>query len=674
MSRPSSDLWVPVVLAPVRDARVTSNAVGLRRVAAGQRPPAAYVREGDTSVVGLCEGVSLGRFEAHGELPGEAWVVPRHPGFDGKTLQGRSADLALALASVSAYEGLPLARLVIATGRLFGRTESGAPSAGSLASELLLTSADAVLPVDHLDAKLEACLRILARRGWSADDATVLYPGCQAPTAAGPCALPGELFERWRTLFGAALDTLLPVDTLTEAADRVLVKPSGLHFGRSPIGALRKQVYALRYVQLRASDLLVACRELHGMACRLEESAALRPIARLHALSSASFACSKLARDSASAPCRWDDDAPTAPVALKSHLDKQIEQLLQKTTPLPDGLSELYAAHRNYEATESFFTSDFEEGVELATEGLAVEGLRKTPECEYRKLLGTRGQFGWRVGLRALAEGYQAKAKRRLDRANRDLALARRAAESPDIAERNDRSRTRVYHGNLLLARWVAGLEDSGTPGRVAAILSEVLRSYSPHTYADARPPSQDPTWALQQLYTCWGLSGRWADIVEHWERVAKLPGATDAEGDERTLAAAVLDPAAHRLPPAEPIAALLFEAALRVGDRRTAEAASGAVAAPDERTPVSLARLVEWWPVVDAPPGWALDGIRAWVDDWRLGRRCVALPPAAQGVAFVQCRLDALRDERGLGPSGGARSGLLLWLGRPAWPTGRTP
>ena len=671
MNSPSPGFWVPLVLVPPHRGNVSPAAVALRRVVAHRRPTAAYVREGGAPVAGLCEGVSLGRFEDQGELPGEAWIVPRHRAFDGKTLRGRSADLALALASLSAYEDVPPKRLVVATGRLFGRAEAAPPPLGSLEGRLLLASSEAVLPVDHLETKLAACLQLVSDRGWSAHDVAILFPASQAASASGPPALGKELLESWRARYGAALDTLMPIGTLTEAADRVLDKPTGLRFGSSPIEALRKRVYALRYVQLRAAELLAACRDLYVASDQLGESSALRLVARFHAVSSASFACSKLSSDPAPSPCFWADGAPTEPGTLKSHLDEEIGRLLQQTRPLPGGLRELYAAHRNYEATGSFSSYDFEEGVELATEGLEVEGLRKTPVCEYRKLLGTRGQFNWRVGLRALAEGYSGKVRRRLGAATRDIGRAREEAELSDVPERNDRSRVRVYQANLLLARWVAGMEDSSVPESVGAMLAEVLRSYAPAMHGDGEPPAQDPTWALHQLYTCWGLSGRWAEILEHWGQVAEHPADTDLPEDRRTLSDAVLDPAGRHVPAAEPVAALLLEAALRCGEASLAGRVARAIPVPLEGEPVPLARLVLWWPAVDAPDGWALDAVRSWVEDWRLSRRDVLLPPAAHGVPFVQCQLDALRDERGLAPAGGARSHLLLWLGIPAWPNG---
>ena len=671
MNSPSPGFWVPLVLVSPHRGNVTPAVVALRRVVAQPRPAAAYVREGGAPVAGLCEGVSLGRFEDQGELPGEAWIVPRHSGFDGKTLRGRSADLALALTSLSKYEDAAPRRLVIATGRLFGRAEPIPPPRGSLEERLLLANSDAVLPVDHLDAKLTTCLQLVCDRGWNARDVAILYPASQAASESGPGALPAELLERWQARFGVALDALLPVGTLTEAADRVLDKPPGLRFGSSRIETLRKRVYALRYVQLRAVELLAACKELYAATDQLGESSALRLVARFHAVSSASFACSKLLSYPTTQPCLWNDSAPTEARALKSHLDAEIDRLLRETRPLPDGLRELYAAHRNYEATASFRTLDFEEGVELASEGLSVDGLRKEHQCEYRKLLGTRGQFSWRVGLRALAEGHSGKVRRRLDAATRDISRALEAAESLDVPERNDRSRARVYHANLLLARWVAGLEDSNAPERVAAMLAEVLRSYAPGAHAEGEPPTQDPAWALHQLYTCWGLAGRWDEILKHWGHVAERPAATDLPGDSRTLAQAVLTAEVRRLPAAEPMAALLLEATLRCGETSLDERVATAILAPVQGEGVPLERLVRWWPAVDAPDSWALDAIRPWVEDWRLSRRQVLLPPDAHGVPFVQYQLDALRDEPGLAPAGGARSRLLIWLGIPAWPSG---
>ena len=595
-------------------------AVRLAEVAAADhRPARAYGIEVED--VGRLAMAALGGAALptalRDDLPGPAYLLASTPHHARQLVKGRSCALGLALASLAHHCGLKLQRPVIATGNL--------------------TSTGAVDPVDYLEEKLNHVAASL--QAAAALDTLVLIPK-QGLDAAHLAAFQGQI------------PGLTEVATLAEAAQ--LAMPNGTSFGDSRQASLRQELESLRYQHDRMAELYACALELFALTQAMPHDSALARTLRYHAWMSAAFA---LQRTADGAPSPWPDAPATDANGLAAYLGNKAAELAKDSAAkLP---AELLAQHDNYKATEAFASLCFADGVMDAQRGLSRPGLVAGQHSEYRKLLGTKAQMLWRLGLRLFGHGEVRDGLRLIEEAVAAVDEALELAPKGDrLVERNDAARVRTYVCGALLARKAIIRKDEwdycGDRERIDREARAVLGSVHP---GGEGKPTQHPGWMLEQLYRLWWLEDDAQQIIKHW---LALP----AHGDSGEPMHRALLRAANPQPCDLAVAALVLEAASRTGNDAIARDIAAQVlsyfrtdvAAPREPTPLDLVRFA---PLARASSQGSLpiwDGLERWKAR-NLSWSAKAAPTLASGLDAL-CR-DPADPE--------VRRRLLLWLGVPA-------
>jgi hypothetical protein len=620
-------LTVPVVWhngSPSSEAQVLFCEV----VSEPVRPERAY--RSDVEDVGkLCMAVQAGLDANRGEWPDEAYVLATHAASARtKPLQGRSCALAMALASLSGCYHLPIHAPAVATGDLDGSGN--------------------VLPVSDLLVKLKACAR-----GPHAGD-LVLFPACQLPDGAADQRLAAAEYAE----IVAILPGLSPVATLAQAANLALRPPEA--FNESRAAQIRNEIEQLRYDRSRAGELFDRSRELFELAHGLPNERGLSPILRYHALMTGEFALRTLVHDNAGLR-NWPEVPADNNADLRARLVELAEALVANHQAwLP---AELRAEHANFHAVRGFETLDYLGAIQLADQALSLPKLVQGQHSERRKLLGTRGQFRCRQGLRALAVGLHRDAAYWLTGAVDDARKALEdAPKGPGSAETNDAARVRVYVCHALLALrclrdWTAA--EQAEFDHQAQVVLGCLLAEDPHS----PPPSQAPGWMVDAVLRRLKLEGKLPETLALWDRVAAIdyalqPG--DSKGPQRM--AAILQPGQAVLPCDVSLLQTLLEVAVALGlADRAREFAQPLAILHAEPTLTALVRL---WPATLAPQEWAL-ALPDWLRRWRAGDTVdLRLPAGLEREQFLTDHLQALRN-----PNDSLRSQRLLqlWLGVPA-------
>jgi hypothetical protein len=607
---------VPIVRlgAPGREA-VRLAAV----VATDKRPTRAYgVEVADIGQLAMAAlgGAALPTAK-RGDLPGPAYLLASTPHHARQLVQGRSCALGLALASLAHHCGLTPQRPVIATGNL--------------------TSTGAVGPVDYLEEKLAHIAASL--QATAALDTLVLIPK-QGLDAARLAALQRRI------------PGLTEVATLAEAAQ--LAMPNGTSFGNSRQASLRQELESLRYEHDRMAEMYASALELFALTQAMPHDSALARTLRYHAWMSAAFA---LQRTADVVPRPWPDAPATDAKGLAAYLGNKAAELAKDSAAkLP---AELLAQHDNYKATEAFASLCFADGAMDAQRGLSRRGLLAEEHSEYRKLLGTKAQMLWRLGLRLFGHGEVRDGLRLVEEAVAAVEEALELAPKGDhCVERNDAARVRTYVCGALLARKAIIRKDEwdccGDRERIDREARAVLGSVHP---GGEGMPAQHPGWMLEQLYRLWWLEDDAQQIINHWQ-------ALPAHGDFGEPVHLALLRAANPQPCDLAVAALVLEAASRTGHDALARDIAEQVltyfrtdvAAPREPTPLDLVRFA---PLARASsqvslPVW--DGLERWKAR-SLSWSAMAAPTLASGLDALCC--DPADPE--------VRRKLLLWLGVPA-------
>lgn len=577
----------------------------------------------------LCASASLG-LAAHGhEYPYESYLLeePDRP-LPPREIEGRSGALAMALASLAHWYALPLRCPVIATG------------------DLSLTDPGRIAPVDGLLEKVVAACRTLRAEGTGG---LVLVPHCQR-----------DVKQQIEQVSGVRIEF---VATLAEAANLALSTPDGHIFEVSH----RADIDRLRLDEERTHDLLRCCERLADEADRFS-GAPYGWMLRYQALNNAQFAVDKLARRGLEAS--WRDLSSQPATRLRATLETALRQM-ENAVP-PSGIPPEFRAERaNFRAVHvGYGELNFAKAIRIAGDALRLEGLVAGHHSEHRRLLGTRGQFALRMGLRVLGAGLRAEAIDLVEQALDDLVSSLQDAARPGVTDRNDRARVLVYHGSARVVEEVIRAEPFDD--RAAAEADEQRWGLVLGRFLDGdAAPLQDPRWALSFLYGSWLHRGWSHRVIDHFTRVGALlvPNMGDDPAPAPTLATVLLGPLSPPerlrwgLPCDRRIVGALAEAALATGDedlfacccemgpRSTAEC---------EVLPLSV--LATWWPTVDVEcePGRL---IRRWAAD----ELAVELPDAARDAPAVMVPLEALRTAlrtHDLCAAHRARRQLLLWLG----------
>lgn len=639
----SPGMYAPVVLLlPLGGGRRTR--VALSPVVAADSRPANAHRSRVEDVARLAANATTSVSLQRGERPREAFVLASEPGTERLELKGRSATLAMVLASLGDLHGLRPSRPVIASGDV---TRGGGE----------------VIRVGFLEEKLAAVAGYLeSAEAGAGEQPLVLVPACQAP-GEDSGGLSAEAWSELRGRIQARGAAIQPVRSLAEAATHAF----GKAFDTTRIGSLREAIDNFRFDTKRVFDLLDVCGDLHAEAQALNESSPLRPLILAEALWLAEWAVAvidsrPIEGEPAEVSVRWGSE--TRPLGelreiLGGLAEPGLDRLIRYAAP------ELVAMRLNTEAARELGPSMFfERGAEIATRGLTTPGLVDSHHSEHRKLLGTRAQLRWRAGLRQLALGSQSFGGQLLASALEDAERASEAASAEGVTDENDRSRVHIYECNALMAQAMVDGAGDGLVAKVEATLKPILGRF--HSAETETLESQDPGWALRMLYCAWLAAGRPERVLAHWAYARDLV----PRGETRDLGEILCSRSGtpQAMPYDEPVAAQVC----------TAAAASRKLSAAGRlvdlcRGPYSLRSIAWWWPVVFAIREGAREvapqGIREFFE-WTGGSDAHG-PNRPAGPAQDGSTTHLLNAIRGSldAPWSEAREAwrrLVLWIGEP--------
>lgn len=537
----------------------------LRTVVAAERPKDAARLSATVDIRTLLSHVHAALNEKRGERVNEAFLVHPRPKFaevPGKTIDGRSCELPLALASLADLHARKPKHPVLCTGQVGpdGRVE----------------------PVSCLEDKIQGALEWLEnRRGPERDQALIVVPA--QLHGGGPTS---ELIARHKEEAASVSATLLGVRTLAEAASGCF----GFDFYAAPgalgqqIGELRGQLWRALYATNYAQTLCGAERLILAVASE-SPNAPIRSMLEREGKVIARWAAGRLG---AQVPVTWLGAELTAK-QLVAVLDIELAKT-ERGSPGSDSV-ELQALTYNLDASAELRASThMQRALESIEKGLSLSGLVDSPEGERRKLIGTRAQVRQVVALRARALGAEADAAVHLDFAVADAEQALIWAEAPGVEDCNDRARVRVYLASSLVCR--------GTDADVGQALHHLRDILGLGADLGAvATPHQAPGWALRVLYLLLRDRGP-GSVLRHWlETGSRLKDPDNAQPLLGAAMTARLECGSQPQAYDSAIAAQVVADALAVGDQATAR--QMARFAPQDQ--VTLRSLAWWWPALQA-------------------------------------------------------------------------
>ncbi len=594
-----------------------------RTVVADTQPPGALRLRGVGDLSALVGQAHAALKDELGERVRPAFLVhwqPSRAHQPSRAIDGDSCTLPLALAALGDLHGCEVVGTVACTGAMLGT--------------------GAVTSVSWLVDKIEGALQ------WFDENTTerpkpwsLIVPKTDADTDPSS--------EQWSALQCEAREldvTLIQVSNLAEAGRAAF----GADFAQTPreIGSCRASLHERLYkTDYRLT--ISSADALRASVASLPSTAPLRGILQLESVAIAHWAAGRLpSQDELS----WAGLSYTAKtLGLHPKGARRVAEGRSSARVAPD----LQALMHNLQAASDLGPATHpQRGLMRVERGLAVQGLISGHLGEHRRLLGTRSQLRMIAGLRSQALGSDGDATLWLDGAVLDAERALRAAEQPEVAERNDRARVRIYLAQALIGRGAETDDD-----QAMTLLREVLGL--DERLVPTTAPQQAPGWGLRLLYLLLRSQGH-GHIRRHWlsfGRALKLPD--DKRGLCDDMRFRRDDPEAHPQFYDGSIAALVAHDAAETGDFKLAIEMLGFLNADT----CSLRTVARWWPLLGFANLRRLPQLHRLAN--ALDARTIDRPEGPSRDRFVTDLLRRLRRYDGADATAAWRQ-LTCWLGVP--------